>query len=122
MLERRARHHHKTCPQKKRISKHSRIIPQRTSVSARTGPRRLEHAKRLEEREERLDALRLAAHLHDHAVLAHVDDTPPELRREHLHRVQVVALEPERLARGERRRGLGLRGVLEVLREGGLAL
>ena len=87
-----------------------------------TGPRRLQQAKRLEERQERLDALRLPAHLHNNAVLAHVHDLPAKLLRERLDRLQVVALQPEGLARGERRRGLGLRGVLEVLREDGLAL
>ena len=87
-----------------------------------TSPRRLQQAKRLEERQERLDALRLPAHLHNNAVLAHVHDLPAKLLRERFDRLQVVALQPEGLARGERRRGLGLRGVLEVLREDGLAL
>ena len=64
-------------------------------------------------------------------MLAHVDDAPAKLRRQHLDRLQVVALEAEGLYRGERRRlrcvaavrgRLGVGGVLELLGEGGLAL
>ena len=96
--------------------------PKRKKETSLTRPCRLEHAKRLEEREERLDALRLAAHLHDDAVLAHVDNAAAELCAEHLDRLQVIALEAERLARRQRRRGLlALGGVLELLRERGLA-
>ena len=55
-------------------------------------------------------------------MLAHVDNAAAELRAEHLDRLQVVALEAERLARRQRRRGLlALGGVLELLRERGLA-